>query len=313
MVRTTFGTAFVLSTRHRQTLSATRKVRTMLFNTKRSPRKTTRQTLRTEQLEPKAMFSVSPVEPVVALDVGPVNQAGYDCTDAGTCSAEGFMKIGDIKGEVKPTERVGNDGRSIVHPQYNVGEDGRMIVHPQYKVGEETFTTGAGGDSICSNVQQNHIGGIAGPDLSTSLRSDNRFVFEIPKNDSGISLHASVNPHAGPEGFMKLGDIKGEFRQTLSIGGSAGTGGSTFMTDTDGRSIVHPNYNVGLDGLAQANQQPHLTAIRDVDVASESIIGSANPGGDDVFMPKPNRTDVWTNGSATSLAPRHAAFAMMGR
>ena len=54
------------------------------------------------------MFSVSPVEPVVALDVGPVNQAGYDCTDAGTCSAEGFMKIGDIKGEVKPTERVGN-------------------------------------------------------------------------------------------------------------------------------------------------------------------------------------------------------------
>ena len=96
------------------------------------------------------------------------------------------MKIGDIKGEVKPTERVGNDGRSIVHPQYNVGEDGRMIVHPQYNVGEETFTTGAGGDSICSNVQQNHIGGIAGPDLSTSLRSDNRFVFEIPKNDSGF-------------------------------------------------------------------------------------------------------------------------------
>ena len=80
LVRTTFGTAFVLSTRHRQTLSATRKVRTMFFNTKRSPRKTTRQTLSTEQLEPKAMFSVSPVEPVVALDVGPVNQAGYDCT-----------------------------------------------------------------------------------------------------------------------------------------------------------------------------------------------------------------------------------------
>ena len=114
----------------------------MFFNTKRNPRKTTRQTLSTEQLEPKAMFSVSPVEPVVALDVGPVNQAGYDCTDAGTCSADGFMKIGDIKGEVKPTERVGADGRSIVHPQYNVGEDGRMIVHPQYNVGEETLPTG---------------------------------------------------------------------------------------------------------------------------------------------------------------------------
>ena len=34
----------------------------MFFKTKRSPRKTTRQTLHTEQLEPKAMFSVSPVD-----------------------------------------------------------------------------------------------------------------------------------------------------------------------------------------------------------------------------------------------------------
>ena len=86
------------------------KVRTMFFKTKRNARKTTRQTLSTEQLEPKAMFSVSPVEPVVALDVGPVNQAGYDCTNAGACSADGFMKIGDIKGS-KANEGIGNDGR----------------------------------------------------------------------------------------------------------------------------------------------------------------------------------------------------------
>ena len=52
----------------------------MFFKTKSTRRKTTRQTLSTEQLEPKAMFSVSPVEPVVALDVGPVNQASVeDC------------------------------------------------------------------------------------------------------------------------------------------------------------------------------------------------------------------------------------------
>ena len=149
----------------------------MFFKTKRNPGKTTHQTLSTEQLEPKAMFSVSPVEPVVALDVGPVNQAGYDCQGAGTCSADGFMKIGDIKGEVKPTERVGEDGRMIVHPQYNVGgsahpggddvfmpkpnrtdvwtngsatslapfttgEGGDSIVHPQFNVGEETLPTG---------------------------------------------------------------------------------------------------------------------------------------------------------------------------
>ena len=305
----------------------------MFFKTKRNPRKTTRQTLSTEQLEPKAMFSVSPVEPVVALDVGPVNQAGYSCESAGTCS----------------------------DPIWTTGGASTL------RVGADSIWTTGGPSTL-------HIAGVAGPDTATSLRSENRFVFEMPNNDSGISLHASANPHAGPEGFMKLGDIKGEFRQTLSIGSTAGPGGSTFMTGGDGRSIVHPNYNVGEDGrsivhpqfnvgedgrsivhpsfnvgldgyiattedaneasfnvgedgrsivhpnynvgnngLAQANQQPHLTAIRDVDVASESIIGSANPGGDDVFMPKPNRTDVWTNGSATSLAPRHAAFAMMGR
>ena len=61
----------------------------MFFN-KRSPRKTTRQTLSTEQLEPKAMFSVRPVEPVVALDVG-VNQ-GYDCRCGNV-----FSRHGDIK------------------------------------------------------------------------------------------------------------------------------------------------------------------------------------------------------------------------
>ena len=289
----TFGTAFVLRTRHKQTLPATRKVRTMFFKAKKNPRKTTRQTLSTEQLEPKAMFNATAFDTQicfedrlgssdmdmndvvlqvkdVALDVGPVNQAGYSCESVGTCS----------------------DG----------------------------IWTNGGASTL-------RLAGIAGPETAPSLRSENRFVFEMPNNDSGISLHASANPHAGPEGFMKLGDIKGEFRQTLSIGGTAGPGGSTFMTDTDGRMIVHPQYNVGEDGrmivhpqynvgegvLAQANQQPSLTAIRDVDIASESVTGSANPGGDDVFMPKPNRTDVWTNGSATSLAPRHAAFAMMGR
>ena len=190
----------------------------MFFNTKRNPRKTTRQTLSTEQLEPKAMFSVSPVEPVVALDVGPVNQAGYDCTDAGTCSV-GFMKIGDIKGEVKHAERVGKDGRMIVHPQFNVGEDGRVIVHPQFNVGE-----------------------------------DGRMI---------------VHPQ--------------------------------FNVGEDGRVIVHPQFNVGEDGLAQANQQPSLTAIRDVDIASESLSISTFPNGSYNFMPKPNR-EIASGGKSNGYA-----------
>ena len=136
----------------------------MFFKTKRNRCKTTRQTLHTEQLEPKAMFSVSPVEPVVALDVGPVNQANVeDCM------------------VIEPVFNVGEDSRMIVHPQYNVGEASRMIVHPQYNlagssdpggddifmpkpnrgvslhdsvhclvgdIGKAPFTTGAGGDSI---------------------------------------------------------------------------------------------------------------------------------------------------------------------
>ena len=133
------------------------------------------------------MFSVSPVEPVVALDVGPVNQANVeDCM------------------VIEPSFNVGKDGRSIVHPQYNVGEDGRSIVHPQYNL---TGSADPGGDDIF-----------------------------MPKPNR--------------------------------LGGTAGPGGTSFMT--------------GVNSLAQANQQPNLT-------------------------------NVWTNGNATSMAPRHAAFASMGR
>ena len=105
----TFGTAFVLRTRHKQTLPATRKAKTMFFQAKKNSRKTTRQTLSTEQLEPKAMFNATAFDTQicfedrlgssdmdvndvvlqvkdVTLDVGPVNQAGYSCENAGTCS-----------------------------------------------------------------------------------------------------------------------------------------------------------------------------------------------------------------------------------
>ena len=122
----------------------------MFFKTKRNRRKTTRQTLHTEQLEPKAMFSVSPVEPVVALDVGPVNQANVeDCM------------------VIEPVFNVGEDGRSIVHPQYIItgsaspggddvfrpNADRRVDMHDSVHclvgdIGKAPFTTGAGGDSI---------------------------------------------------------------------------------------------------------------------------------------------------------------------
>ncbi|MGI9446628.1 MAG: hypothetical protein ACR2NI_03100, partial [Pirellulales bacterium] len=259
----------------------------------RNRRKTTRQTLHTEQLEPKAMFSVSPVEPVVALDVGPVNQADYSCTSAGTCSdsiwtngGASTLRIGGNSGPGGSTFMTGEDGRMVIEPVFNVGEDGRMVIEPVF--------------NVC---------GSANPDWSTDLRSENRFVFEVPKNDNGITLHAPANPHAGPEGFIKLGDIKGEFQLTQRVAGSSDPGGddifmpkpnrgvslhdsvhclvgdigkAPFTTGAGGDSIVHPEFMTDVNSLAQANQQPQIA-------------------------------NVWTNGNATSMAPRHAAFARMGR
>ena len=279
-----FGTAFVTRTRHKQTLPATRKVRTMFFKAKKNSRKTTRQTLSTEQLEPKAMFNATAFDTQiffedrlgssdmdvndvvlqvedVALDVGPVNQTGYSCESAGTCS--------------------------------------------------DPIWTNGGASTL-------RIAGTAGPETATSLRSDNRFVFDIPNNDSGILLRASANPHAGPEGFMKLGDIKGEFQLTQPLARSAGSGGSTplrsenrfvfeapkndgllvpagydfasfglevnervggvgkgtFTTGAGGDSIVHPQYHVGEDGRMIVHPQ-------------YNVGGSASPGGDNIFMPMP--------------------------
>ena len=198
----------------------------MFFKTKRNRRKTTRQTLHTEQLEPKAMFSVSPVEPVVALDVGPVNQ-----TNVEDCMV------------IEPVFNVGEDGRMIIHPQFNVGEDGRMIIHPQFNVGED-------GRSIV-HPQYNLTGSCQSQILAVTT-SGGDDVFMPKPNRAGSS-------DPGGDVFMP---------KPNRIGGTAGPGGTSFMT--------------GVNSLAQANQQPNVT-------------------------------NVWTNGNATSMAPRHAAFARMGR
>ena len=302
----------------------------MFFKTKRNRRISTRQTLGTEQFEPKAMFSVSPVEPVVALDVGPVNQAGYSCENAGTCS--------------------------------------------------DPIWTNGGASTL-------RIAGTTGPETATSLRSENRFVFEIPKNDSGITLHASANPHAGPEGFMKLGDIKGEFQLTQPLTGSGGStslrsenrfvfeapkndgllvpagydfasfgleandrvggvGKGTFTTGAGGDSIVHPQYNIGEDGRMIVHPQYNVGEYSRMIVHPQySVADSARLDGDGIFMPMPEldisivsgakgngyadvvRLDSSTLDTSSNVqppvenvslydhiqAPRSQAFARMGR
>ena len=215
----------------------------MFFKTKRNRRKTTRQTLHTEQLEPKAMFSVSPVEPVVALDVGPVNQANVeDCV-----VIEPSFNVGeDSRMIVHPQYNVGEDGRMVIEPSFNVGEDGRMIVHPQYNVGED-------GRSIV-HPQYN-------------LGEDGRMVIE-PVFNVGEDGRMIVHPQYNLTGSADPGGDDIFMPKPNRIAGTAGPGGTSFMT--------------GVNSLAQANQQPQIVS-------------------------------VWTNGNATSMAPRHAAFASMGR
>ena len=229
----------------------------MFFKTKRNPRKTTRQTLSTEQLEPKAMFNAAPLQVEIGFEDRLSND--YDRNDA----------VLQIRSSQNVTCNTGFSG------------GGNYICNA-----DSIWTTG-GASTL-------RIGTNSGPGGTTFMTGED-----------GVSIiHPSYHDGEGCRGIIDPED---------NISGSAGPGGTSYISETDGHSIVHPQFNVGIDGLAQANQQPHLTAIRDVDVASESLGGSADPGGDDIFMPKPNRTDVLTNGSATSLAPRHAAFAMMGR
>ena len=76
----------------------------MFFKTKRNRRKTTRQTLSTEQLEPKAMFSATALPDVEStasdrLDIGPVNRAAEVnqvnsyCTGYCVAGDTGFIKL----------------------------------------------------------------------------------------------------------------------------------------------------------------------------------------------------------------------------
>ena len=294
----------------------------MFFKTKRSPRKTTRQTLSTEQLEPKAMFNAAPLQAEIGFEDR--LSGDYDVNDAVLqvrssqnvtcntgfsgggnyiCNADSIwtnggastLRVGTNSGPGGSTFMTGEDGVSIIHPSYHDGEDGVSIIHPSYHDGEG-----------CRGIidPEDNIGSTAGPGGSTYLRSDNRFVLETPKDDSGISLHASANPHAGPEGFMKLGDIKGEFQLTQPLARSAGSGGSTplrsenrfvFEAPKNDGLLVPAGYDFASFGL-EANERVGGVGkgTFTTGAGGDSIVhpqynvgGSASPGSDNIFMPMP--------------------------
>ena len=90
----------------------------MFFNKTKTQHSTTRPTLGTETLEPRAMFSATamPAIETIAvdqLDVGPVNRAAEVnqvktyCTGYFVAGGTGFIKLGDIKGELRLTQNIG--------------------------------------------------------------------------------------------------------------------------------------------------------------------------------------------------------------
>ena len=201
---------------------------------------------------------------------------------------------------------TGEDGRMIVHPQYHVGEEGRMIMHPQFR----TSST-------------------AGPGISMSLRSENRFVFDIPKND-GLLVPAGYDfASFDLEPNERVGGVgKGTF--------TTGGGGDSiihpqFNVGEDGRMIVHPQYNVGEEGRMIIHPQfnvgedaiPAGTIIphEDSHHSAKDLIGE--PPEPKIAPPAPHVSDraaVIDGGSdrieevvRTSPAPRLEVFARMGR
>ena len=141
-------------------------------------------------------------------------------------------------------------------------------MHPQYNL---TGSSGPGGDDI---FRPNPVSrGLSLHDsvhcFSGSHASSGRVGVWTNGNATSIRARQDVG-HAGAdaEGFIKLGDIKGEFQLTQRLG------------------------------------------------------GSATPGGDDVFMPKPLNVSMYDHMQApvenVSMydhvkAPRYRAFALMGR
>jgi len=274
----------------------------MFSKTKRNRRKTIRQTLSTEQLEPKAMFNAAPLQAEIGFEDRLSDD--YDANDAffrrstsqnitcdvgfagggnHTCNADRIwtnggastLRLGGTAGPGRSTFMTGEDGRMIVHPQYHVGEEGRMIIHPQFR----TSST-------------------AGPGISMSLRSENRFVFDIPNND-GLLVPAGYD-------FASF-DLEPNER----------VGKGTFTTGGGGDSIIHPQFNVGEDAIPAGTIIPH----EDSHHSAKDLIG--NPPEPKIAPPAPHVSDrvaVIDGGSdrieevaRTSSAPRLAAFARMGR
>ena len=171
-------------------------------------------------------------------------------------------------------------------------------------------------------------------DVGTSLEAGTNNDHDL----HDVVLHASENRNGSSDGFIKLGDIKGEFQFTQRLTGSASPGGDdVFMPKPDSRGLsLHDSVHCvsgSPDGSGRVGvwTNGNATSIRarqgmgHAGAGAEGFIklgdikgdfqltqrlgGSAGPGGDDIFMPKPLNVSMYDH----MQAPRHRAFALMGR
>ena len=290
----------------------------MFFKNKTNRRKTTRQTLSTEQLEPKAMFNAVPLQANIGFedrlsDDYDTNDAvfqisssqsitcnnGFSGGGAYTCGADSIwtnggastLRIGANSGPGGTTFMTSEDGRIIVHPQYNVGEDSHSIVHPQYNVGEDgrmiihpQFNVGEDGHMIIH--PQFNVG------------EDGRMIIHPQFNvgeDGRMIIHPQFN--VGEDGRMIV-------HPQYAVG-------------EEGRSIVHPQYNLGEDAVPAGTIIPH----KDSHLSAKDLIGQ--PPEPKIAPPSPHVSDrvaVIDDSNdrieevvRTSSAPRLEVFARMGR
>ena len=127
--------------------------------------------------------------PVAREDRSPIQSDGdFNNVVFHSKQADGFMKLGDIKGEI-----VRSDGDEIIN---NGGGQNNLNAVTWREDGAGRFTTGGGGDSIINNGGHFEMQG------DIDLRSDNRFVFEPPEamtslggsNDSGLDADGGFQP-----------------------------------------------------------------------------------------------------------------------
>ena len=127
--------------------------------------------------------------PVAREDRSPIQSDGdFNNVVFHSKQADGFMKLGDIKGEI-----VRSDGDEIIN---NGGGQNNLNAVTWREDGAGRFTTGGGGDSSINNGGHFEMqGGI-------DLRSDKRFVFEPleamtslgESNDSGLDADGGFLP-----------------------------------------------------------------------------------------------------------------------